>query len=275
MLLLLATLIARIADGGGVEDGLVDLTCDGVLRPWGAGIHVATGTTTFLRVPIWNNTAVIELAGGLLVWNPIAREPPLRSSVDALCAHSGRTVTALVCAMDWHHRSVADWQAAYPEADTVWVSDRIAAHADGLTGRALPGATPRVPGAEAELALVSVEGCVQPVLDASRGAEPRREWLVYHRPSRSLLIGDLLFVNARVGLAERLVGFRPGFTYNRHGFRVRDRAAFDAFVDRVLEWDAAQVLTAHGRATAHGVDFVRQALTAALRPGEAHGPRVA
>lgn len=245
---------------------LVGLVRDERLRPWGPGIHVATGSTTFFALPVWNTTAVIESQrpGALAVWNPVALTATVRGSLDDLRHRTGRRVTTLLAALDWHHRYLADWQRAFPDAETLLVSERIRQHQPHVAGRVLDDDRPVVPGWEADLELLPVPGCIQPLIDRTRGRAPRREWLVLHRPSRSLLVGDLLFLHERVTWGERLVGFRAGFTRNAHGFRVRDPAAHEAFVRELLTRDVEQVLTVHGRSTAHGADFLRHALGVAL-----------
>jgi hypothetical protein len=247
---------------------LVPLTRDERLRPWGPRIHVATGTATFFGIPIWNSTAVIELEqpGELLVWNPIALTDTLRESLGELERSTGRRVTKLLNPCDYHHASLGDWQRAFPDAETFLVSERIRDQRPALRGRVVEGDRPVIPGCEADVGLLSARGYVQPWIERSPkwANGPRREWFVFHAPSRSLLIGDLLHLNAEVGWAERLVGFRVPFTLNAAGFRVADRAERDAFLRDVLAWDFDQAITVHGKVTAHGAPFLRDQLSKAL-----------
>jgi hypothetical protein len=249
-----------------ISPALVPLIRDQRFRPWGPGLHVATGTAHFLGMPIWNNTVAIELAapGQLLVWNPIALTAELRRSLDELKQGTGRRVTTLLAPMDWHHRALGDWQQAFPDAATWLVSDRITVQQPHVRGQILAGDRPEVPGGEPDLALLAVRGCRQPVIERDG---PRREWFVLHRPSRSLLIGDMLTVNAQVTLPQRWVaGWRVGFAYNRAGFRPSDPSERAAFARDVLAWDIERALTAHGNAAAHGADFVRRELERELSP---------
>ena len=238
---------------------------DGRLHPWGPGIHLATGIARFYGLAIANTTAVIELQapGELLVWNPIALTEELRASLAALEGATGRRVSVLLCALDYHHFVIGAWQQAFPEARTFLVSERIRQQQPHVRGEVLDGDHPVLPGCEADIALLSARGFLQPVIERSpqwRGG-PRREWLVLHRPSRSLLIGDLLFLNARLSWVERvLLRQQVGFTWNKAGFRPGDAAARGAFLEELLAWDFEQALTVHGRATAHGAESIRGAL---------------
>lgn len=249
--------------------GLARLTHDERLHPWGPGIHLATGTTRFLGVPIWNTCAVIELErpGELLVWNPSALTPALRASLDELGQRTGRRVAKLLAGLDYHHRYLGDWQAAFPDADTFLVSERIRDQRPGVAGRVLEGDHPVVPGAEADVELLSVRGCLQPWFERSARWRdtPRREWFVLHRPSRSLLVGDMLLLNDRVGPAERLIGMRVGFTFNGTGFRTVDRAERSAFLREVLAREVERAVTAHGKASATGGEVIRRELEALFR----------
>jgi hypothetical protein len=246
---------------------LVRLIRDERFRAWGPGIHLATGRAHFMGIPTWNTTAVIELQrpGALLVWNPIDLSDTLQASLRELQERTGRRVVTLLGALDFHHRALPAWQRAFPEAETWLVSERLRAKRPDVRGEVLDGDRPVVPGAEPDLALLSVQGCLQPIIEVSAAWRntARREWFVRHVPSRSLLVGDMLFLHDEVSLLERAVaGFRVGFASNSAGFRVGDARAREAFLREVLTWDVDQALTVHGRATARGGDFIRGELTA-------------
>lgn len=243
---------------------------DGVLHPFVEGVHLATGTASFLGIPIWNTAALLELEapGELLVWNPIALEPPLLSSVRELEARTGRRVTVLLCGLDYHHRAIAAWQAAWPDARTLLVSARIPQQQPAVRGEVLDPLHPALPD-HPDLRLVAVRGFRQPAIERSPAWRdgPRHEWWVLHRPSRTLLMGDLVFVNAEPTWVERtLLGWRVGFTRNGPGFRTLDRDQRRAFVDEVLALGAEQAVSVHGRSTVHGAETIRSELRA-IFPG--------
>jgi hypothetical protein len=249
------------------NQNLVPLIQDERFHTWGPGIHVATGSSRYLGFPLWNSMAVVELSGKLLVWNPIALTAKLRGSVQELEQGTGRQVAILLAALDYHHKALPDWQRAFPQAETFLVSDRILEQQPTVRGEVIVGDRPIVPGAEADLELLSVRGCLQPRVERSpaRRDGPRREWFVFHRPSRSLLVGDMLFLNDRVSPIERLLGMRVGLSRNDAGFRVGDLAERNAFVGDVLGWDFEQALTVHGKASARGGAFVRGELKRVFR----------
>jgi len=241
------------------------LVRDERFRQWGPGIHVATGSARFLGLPLWNTACVLELErpGHLLVWNPISLTDSLRHSLRDLEQSTGRRVTMILNGLDYHHRELSTWQRAFPEAETFLVSERIRDQQPGVEGQVIDGDRPIVPGCEGDIELLSVRGCLPPRLERSPRWKngPRREWFVYHRQSRSLLVGDMLHLHQRVSTPQRLLlGLRVGFALNRAGFRLADATARAGFARDVLSWPIEQALTVHGTASAHGADFIQREL---------------
>ena len=75
------------------------------------------------------------------------------------------------------------------------------------------------------------------------------EVLFFHRASRSLIVGDLVWhVTPDAPATTRLwvgggEGVRPARAFRR---AIRDRAAFRRSLDRVLEWDFDRIQVGHG-----------------------------
>jgi hypothetical protein len=207
-----------------------------------------------VRLPV--RMTVVGLPGGaLLVHNPIPLDGGLGDQLDRL-----GSVRYVVAPNRLHHRFAGPCLQRYPGA--------------GLHG------APGLPAKRPTLRFAGVlgEGPAPPwaeVLEQAllEGAPGLSEVLFFHRPSRSLLVTDLLF-NVRTpetwatSLVLRLMGTRGRLAMSRAWRRYRrDRAAFRASVERVLAWDFDRILPGHGevfeaedaRATA------REALAWALR----------
>lgn len=98
------------------------------------------------------------------------------------------------------------------------------------------------------------------VIDVLRldGMPSVNEHVMLHRPSRTLIVADLIFNwSAEPGWRPALRGLLTGV---RHGpgmsrlYRklVRDRDAFTASLREVMRWDFDRVIPAHGEIIAHG-----------------------
>ena len=86
------------------------------------------------------------------------------------------------------------------------------------------------------------------------GGMPKvREHVVFHRPSRTLIVGDLLFNFGRgasgwtrffarhVMRLKEFGGMSPFFR-----LMIRDRSAFRSSVQRMMDWDFDRVIVGHG-----------------------------
>lgn len=84
------------------------------------------------------------------------------------------------------------------------------------------------------------------------GAPRLNEVVFHHRASRTLIVTDLVFniaqpANRRTGMVLRMMGTRGRFARSREwAVLIRDRAAFRASVDRILEHPFERVIMAHG-----------------------------
>lgn len=84
------------------------------------------------------------------------------------------------------------------------------------------------------------------------GAPRRNEVVFFHRPTRTLYTADLVFnVHRPAGWLTPLT-FRAMGIYKRFGVAkmwnhwIKDRAAFDRSIDRMLAWDFDRIVMAHG-----------------------------
>jgi hypothetical protein len=115
------------------------------------------------------------------------------------------------------------------------------------------------PGIEKKLASVKVDllpasGEIDPDIMVTRidGAPKMSEHVFHHVPSRSLVVTDLLFnINEGSNLMGSLVlramgAWRKPAQSRAWRFMVEDRAKAAASAARVLEWDFARTIMAHG-----------------------------
>jgi hypothetical protein len=112
--------------------------------------------------------------GGLWLNSPVERTPAIAAAVDAL-----GPVRALVCPNSFHHLFAGPWQAAFPEAEL----------------HAAPGLAKKRDDLRIDSELVDeVPALWREVLDQRcfRGNRLMEEFVFLHRPSRTLMITDLL-----------------------------------------------------------------------------------
>ncbi len=216
-----------------------------MLIPWTEGVWTDTREARFFGVETGTRMTVVRLAeGGLFVHSPVALDDATRAAVDAL-----GEVRAVVAPSIFHHLSVAQWMAAYPQA--------------------VFGACPGLEWKRPDLAFTCVVGD-QPHPIWARDLEQvyfssRRENELdfYHPPSRTLLVTDALLnlsthPKASTRFVARLMGNRaPGVGWVEP-FMVRDRKLARRQVDRMLAWDFDRVILAHGAMIQEGG---KQALT--------------
>jgi len=189
---------------------------------------------------------VIRLASGeLIVHSPGPISPELRAELDAL----GRVGFIVVPAA--HGRFAAGAARSFPSARLL--------------------AAPRAPWRRGSLAF-----------HASLADQPPAEWagrveshlvlgfrlgevLLFHRPSRTLVLTDLCFNVQRSSSRAARMFFRANGMWRHFGpsrlirvLAVSDRAALQRSLDRVLQWDFERILPGHG-------DIVEQGGPAAFR----------
>ncbi|HVV85777.1 MAG TPA: DUF4336 domain-containing protein [Kofleriaceae bacterium] len=183
-------------------------------------------------------TTVLRLGtGDLLIHSPCAFDASLAAEVAAL----GR-VAAIIAPGNFHWLHVASCQQAFPGAAT-YVCPGVEARARGLTFDAVLDDEPPALWA-AELSQVVL-----------RGTRVMREVAFLHRPSRTLLLVDLVenFTASTAGtnwwlrLLFRAVGLwnRPG-PAPEYRFARSDRPRVRESLERILAWEFDRVILSHG-----------------------------
>jgi hypothetical protein len=208
------------------------------LHPLGDAIWTASGPTVAVAgFGYPTRMIVIRLAdGGLFLWSPVALSDALRAAVDAL-----GPVRHLVAPNALHHRFIAEWQAAYPAA-TTYAPPGLRARRPDVAFDAELGDAPE-PGWAEEVDQVIV-----------RGNRIVAEVVFFHRPSRTVIVTDLIqhfdrgwFRGWRGWIARLDLLTAPEPTVPRK-FRIAftDRSAARAAVRRILDWPAERLVMAHG-----------------------------
>jgi hypothetical protein len=202
-----------------------------------------------IGIPMRSRMTVVKLAsGGLVLHSPIPLDGELRQQIGAL-----GPVTAIIAPSGLHHLWAADATRDYPEA-RLYASPVLGAKRPDLRiDQALsdPAATPFRD--ELDHAMIA-------------GMPGNDEVVFLHRPTRTLIVSDLVFnLGADLPLSTRLFTRMTG-TYNRFAasrlFRtfIKDRGSFGRSLERVLGWDFDRLVMAHGRIVeAGGASMLRQA----------------
>jgi hypothetical protein len=190
-----------------------------------------------LRMPLVELGArmtVVRLPdGGLWVCSPVKLDDETRAAVDAL-----GPVQHIVAPNRFHHIYLRGWFDAYPDAQR-WAAPGLADKRSDLTFTATLGDAP--PEAwSGDLDQHHVGG--MPKLD---------EVVFFHRPSRTLIVTDLLFHKREAAGTQKLFWKLNG-CYGRLSpsrmlrFMIRERHTLRLSIDRILEWDFDRVVVTHG-----------------------------
>jgi hypothetical protein len=182
---------------------------------------------------------VIRLGDGrLLIHSPCAIDEALKADIEAL-----GPVGFIVAPGDYHHLHIKSCQRAFPEAET-HICPGVEKKQPGLVFDALLGDSPD-PGWTKDLDQVPLHG--------SRFI---REVAFFHRPSRTLILVDLI---ENYGDASGKVDWLLRFWW-KYVFRMwnrpkpapeyqmgwKDKAAARGSLERILAWDFERIVIAHG-----------------------------
>lgn len=202
--------------------------------------------------------AVIRLPGhgGLWVWSPVALTEDVRRAVDAL-----GPVRHLIAPNSLHHTFLADWAAAYPDAEVHG--------APGLTDEVAATAIHSTLGDEPDLAWAGVLDQV-----IVRGNRITTEVVFYHRESATVLVTDLVQQipqgwyrgwRAIVARLDLMTAPTPSVP-RKFRLATTDRSKARDDVSRILEWPADRLVMAHGAPiTSGGKEALQQAFAWLLR----------
>lgn len=189
--------------------------------------RVGPGFTMPVASALWR-----DAAGALTIVSPIAFSDEQAAAVDAI-----GPVTALVAPNRFHHLALPKAMARWPAAK-VWAAPGLPKKRPDIRfdGELGTGAT-EVPDADVVL------------LDGAPGAN---ELMIVHRPTRTLVLADLVFNLSEGGGWLRTVYLKASGALGKPApsvwwrFLVKDRAATAASLERILSTDFVRVLPSHG-----------------------------
>lgn len=213
------------------------------LRRLAPGVHVLDAPQRFLGLELGTRMTVLELDGRLLLHSPVAAPSSLLESL-------GEPRWVLAPNL-MHHLYAGPWLEA------------------GIEGWAAPG----LPDKRPDLPFAGViEGSTHPfgsdiATHSLRSFGVTNEVLVLHRPTRTLIVTDLVFNIAKTAPWLTRVGMRCAGGYP--GCRVTllerlgmDRAAAREDLAVIANWDFDRVILAHGEVIERGG---KQAIVEAFR----------
>lgn len=207
-----------------------------MLRQLEQNLWVAQQPLKFLGLEVGTRMTVIRLDGGkLAVISPIGSVAP--QSLEEL-----GSVAYLIAPNLYHHLFMAEWIAAYPEAQ-FWSVPGLAAKCPHLP-------IGKVFGQDAfeidEIDCLPLEGLA--ILPAALLGE----YVFLHRPSRTLILTDGAFffdrsfppvTRAIAWLLQSYQQLRPTWVEK---WATKDKEAVKSSIRRILDWDFNRVLMAHG-----------------------------
>jgi hypothetical protein len=229
------------------NSGLSDTTIS--LTPIAEGVWFEQAPVSFLGLQLASTMTVLRLGdGGLLLHAPVALTPERRAAVEAL-----GPVTHLYAPNTFHHLRIGDWAAAFPAA-------RV--HAPAALAKKRPDLRiDRPHGAAPEPAFA---GVVEELpVDGFR----LQETALYHQPSRTLVVADLVHNVGRpthgwTRTYTRAMGFYDRVAVSRviRWTAFSNRGAARRSLDRLLALPFERIVVGHGAPLVGGA---RDALTAA------------
>ncbi len=226
------------------------------LEPVADDIWIASGPIVdFFCFPYPTRMVVVRLPNQRLwVWSPIPLDRGLREAVDQI-----GTVAYLISPNKLHHLYLAEWQAAYPHAQ-LWGPPATVAKRRDLSFAGVLGDHPAGGWADV-IDQVWFQGSL--LLD---------EVIFFHRPSRTVIIGDLSENFSRGFLDRHWAPWKQWVArhwkivapYGYAPLEVRlatlKRKSARATVQRMLDWAPERVIMAHGQwVEGNGADYLETA----------------
>ena len=210
-------------------------TRESALKQLDSDLWVATRPLPIAVGDVGARMTVIRTRGDVLLHSPVTLDAATKQAVDAL-----GVVRWIVAPNKAHHLFVAPWAIAYPNAATCAPPGLAEKRRDLRFAMTLDdGPKPTDWPDELDYLLVG-------------GAPLLNELAFLHRPSRTLVLTDLVF-NVRAGESNRarffhwIVGATGRFGPHRLiRSSFRKRSAVGAAIERVLTWDFDRIVMSHG-----------------------------
>ncbi len=191
----------------------------------------------FGGIPLWHRMSVIRLAaGGLFVHSPTKLDMATREAF-----HKLGSIVAIVAPSWWHDLYLRQYLDAYPDAK-LYGAPTLAKWNRSLPFAEILGDSPPLEWQD-EIDQVHVQG-LGLFLD---------EIAFHHRPSRSLIVADLLFNLSEKDawitrvMGSLVIGPFPGCRFPRlYRPAVIAQERLRSSLERILDWDFDRIIVGHG-----------------------------
>ena len=208
---------------------------ENAFKPLAEGIWELDRPEKIGLVQFNHRMTVVRLASGSLwVHSPVHLDSAIQASLDSL----GK-VENLVASSTFHDLHWPEYFAAYPEARFYCAPGVKEEHPELPFHEHLTDALPDAWSAEIDQLLVS-------------GMPKVNEFAFLHRPSRTLIVADLLFnLGRNLDLFSGVLFWLFG-TYGRIAVSrlfksfIKDRAVMRRSIDQLLLWDFDRIVVGHG-----------------------------
>lgn len=218
-----------------VEHGAPPEPTSDLLVPHAPGVWSVNHELRSFGIDLRGRMTILRLPDGRLVlYSPVPLDDGLGDAIDRL-----GQVGFIVAPNRFHHMYAGAAKERYPGARLIGTPELLVKRRD------LP-----FDGALGDEAPPEWAGALEPTL--VRGAAIFGEGVLYHRESRTLVVGDLYMnIHHARGFLSRLLFWLEGvdrrFACPRTWrLATRDKAAARASVERMLSFDFERVLLAHG-----------------------------
>ncbi len=205
------------------------------IRNLAEGLWTVERRHGFLGTDVGGRMNVIRLSsGGLFLHSPVS----LSGELGEWLAGLGE-VRYVAVPNRFHHIHVGGYMTAYPDAQFL-AAPRLPEKRPDVTFTGLLG----------EAAPPDLKGEIEHFVFG--GMPSLNEAVFLHKPSRTLILTDLLFNFSEIlTLGQRVFALldgvrgRPSVSMLMRQFLIKDKAAVRESADRVLEWDFDRILLAH------------------------------
>jgi hypothetical protein len=193
-------------------------------------LWIATRSFTNELGLVTSRMTVIRLTDRrILVISPVPIEPELRSEVGNL-----GQVAALIAPNLFHHQFLTEWRAAFPQANAYCPPGLAAKRSDF-----------KFDGVLEDLSAREWMGQVDQLL--IKGMPEYGEVVFFHRPSRTLIVSDVVF-NYSPDQAASDPGGTDGLgPHSRIRSAITDPNSFRDSIESVLRWPFERVIVSHGQ----------------------------
>ena len=219
----------------------------------GPGIWTLSGPEiVFAGAPMHTRATVVQLADQRLwVHSPVALTAEIERFIESLTEGLDYAVCALVAPNKFHHMWVREWRERFPDATVFAEAGLQAKVAELADAQTLTNAPPALYASEIEQILFD-------------GVRMFQEAVFFHKPSRSLIMTDLMINQhtehmpflARCFMAFEGVVYPNGGIPRLYRWLTTDKARARACAAKILAWAPERLLFCHGEAFSEDAETV-------------------